>query len=225
MLGSPLAPGAMAELHHVARDGVPGVCKRIRADQRTNPAFRSLLAIEAEALRRVRHDAAIRLLDAGCGWLVLERAEHPVDVHPPTDEPGLAGLLHRLLEVLDAAHGQGIVHRDVKASNVLWTARGWVLADWGAARIDGIPDPAPGVGPIEAMPPERLAGGPATPETDRYAVGVLGWQLATGALPFPERRWEALLASHARGLPPFRPQFDVSRGFEDRIRELLLPVV
>lgn len=211
----------MAELHAVERDGVEGVLKRIRADQATNPAFRALLAIEAEAGRRIRHDAAITLLDAGDGWLVLERAAHTAEAEPPSDEPTVTTLLQRLLDVLAAAHALGVVHRDVKASNVLHTRRGWVLGDWGASRIDGIPDPAPAVGPIEAMPPERLAGDPAAPWTDRYAVGVFGWWLTTGALPFPERRWADLLASHGRGLPPFRPRFAVSPELETQIRRLL----
>jgi serine/threonine protein kinase len=206
----------MGGLWLAARDGQEGVLKEVRADQSTNPAFQVLLERETEALRRLRHPAVITLLDAGPGWLVVERAQHSAAERPPQDAGQLQALLDRVEEALADAHACGIVHRDIKASNVLWTARGWVLADFGAALLQGLPDPAPGLGSPPWMSPERLAGAPATPASDLYSLGILGWELATGSVPYPAR-WEELLAAVARGLPPFRPRYPVPDALQARI--------
>lgn len=209
----------MAEVHAATRGGVAGVLKRIRPDQATNAAFVALMAREAEALRRVRHDAVVRLLDAGPGWVVLERG---TELPSPASWDEVRAVVARVLAALAEAHGAGVLHRDVKAGNVLATSRGPVLADWGAARVAGLPDPARALGTPAAMAPERLRGEAATAASDVWAAGALGWELATGAPPFPGARWEEVLASHARGLPAFAPRFPVPDQGE-WLRGLLAP--
>jgi serine/threonine protein kinase len=206
----------MGGLWLVEQRGQEGVLKEVRADHAGNPAFQVLLERETEALRRLRHPAVIVLLDAGPGWLVVERAQFSAAERPPQDAHGLQELLGRVGQALEHAHARGIVHRDVKASNVLWTHRGWVLADFGAARIEGLSDPAPGLGSPPWMSPARLAGAPATPADDLHALGITAWELATGSVPYPSR-WEELLAAVERGLPPFRPRYPVPEALQDRI--------
>jgi serine/threonine protein kinase len=207
----------MGGLWLAERDGQEGVLKEVRQDQAGNPAFQVLLERETEALRRLQHPSVITLLDAGPGWLVVERAQHSATERPPQDAQQLQELLDRVEQALSLAHTRGIVHRDVKASNVLWTGSGWALADFGAARLQGLPDPAPGLGSPPWMSPARLAGAPATPPDDLYALGITAWELATGSVPYPAR-WEELLAAVARGLPPFRPLYPVPEALQDRIR-------
>lgn len=214
-MGDEIGRGAMSVASLVERDGVIGVAKQIRPDQRGNPAFLALLRVEVEALRRVVHPAVIRLLDHGDDWLVLERAH----AAPPVDA---VALVERVAEALRACHAAGVVHRDPKLENVLWTERGWVLADFGAARIDGWPDPAPALGTPSAMAPERLRGEPASPASDAFALGVLAWTLLTGAPPYPDR-WDALLLAHAAPLPPLRPRSPAEEALVERVHRWLDP--
>jgi serine/threonine protein kinase/tetratricopeptide (TPR) repeat protein len=141
-------------------------------------------------------------------------------------------LVRQLCEGLHAAHEAGIIHRDLKSANVLLvrapsgaTPRA-VITDFGLARLVGeepvTPVEQPGtrlVGTPAYMAPEQLTGGPITPATDVYALGIILFELLTGARPFQgedarstatqrlhtpapsprelrpelERRWEALL--------------------------------
>lgn len=175
------------------------VCKRIRSDQATNPVFVHQARVEAEALRRLEHPAILRSCGASGDGIWLERGE-PLPPGPPAS---VDAVLAALADALRAAHVAGVVHRDVKAGNLLRVPRGVVLADFGCARIDGWPDPAPGLGSPEAMSPQRLAGAPATPADDWWSLGVLAYGWYAGEAPFPSRRWDELRAQVDRGPPPW----------------------
>lgn len=203
-----LARGAMSEVWvDPARPGL--VYKRIRADQVTNPVFVHQQRVEATALAAVAHPGVLRLVEVDAGGLWLERGA-PASRPAPADRPAL---LDHLADALRAVHAAGVVHRDVKASNLLWVPRGGgtlVLADFGCARVDGLPDPAPALGSPEGMSPSRLAGAPATPTDDWWALGALAWTWLTGEAPFPSRRWAEVRALHARGLPLLPPDADAA---------------
>jgi serine/threonine-protein kinase len=211
-----LATGAMAEVRRVVRGGRDAVLKRIRADQAANRVFQALLETETAALQRlIEVPEVVRLLDAGPGWLVLERAD---PLGPVAGWDQARPVLDAVGRALTAAHAAGIVHRDVKRANVLRTARGPVLADFGAARIEGRPDPAPALGSPEAFAPERLRGEPATAASDRFAYGVLAWELVTGAPPWVGTRW----ADHLARAEPVAPDVVPERVVR-WLRALLAP--
>jgi serine/threonine protein kinase/class 3 adenylate cyclase/tetratricopeptide (TPR) repeat protein len=98
-------------------------------------------------------------------------------------------ILRQLLSALEYAHGQGIVHRDVKPANLLLEPDGHVkLADFGVARIQGA-GVTPGtrgsvVGTLNYMSPEQVRGQPVDVRTDIFAAGVVFYQLLTGRMPF-----------------------------------------
>ena len=86
-----------------------------------------------------------------------------------------------LLAGLDAVHHAGIVHRDVKPSNVFVLPQRAVLADFGIARAQAETSPDPSSdGTPGYQAPEQLTGGPVTPRTDLYAVGVVLYEAFTG---------------------------------------------
>src|SRR5262245_32152751 len=109
-----------------------------------------------------------------------------------------------LLAALECVHGHGLVHGDVKPSNVLEGGRGAggpriKLGDLGLARR---PRASPGrgrlTGTLHYAAPERIAGGPTDGRSDLYSLGVLLYEAATGSLPFDEADPAAALAWHLR---------------------------
>jgi eukaryotic-like serine/threonine-protein kinase len=102
-------------------------------------------------------------------------------------------------EAIDAAHAGGVVHRDIKPANLLFNERGDLeVADFGIARaIDdtaGMTMAGTVMGTAGYLAPEQARGEPATPASDRYALGVVAYELLTGGRPF-ERGSETAEAS------------------------------
>jgi serine/threonine-protein kinase len=112
---------------------------------------------------------------------------------------------------LEAAHAAGVVHRDVKASNIAFTGglRTAKLLDFGIAKLLS-PDPAHPwlttvghrIGTPNIMAPEQFLGGPIDARTDVYALGVLLYRLLTGRPPFEERNLAALTRQHLEDPAP-----------------------
>ncbi len=100
----------------------------------------------------------------------------------------VADVLMQTLSALDHAHRQGIVHRDVKPENIMITRDGIVkVTDFGLARAYAdaqITEAGMVTGTVQYLAPEQLQGEPADPRTDLYALGIVGFELLTGSLPF-----------------------------------------
>jgi hypothetical protein len=110
-----------------------------------------------------------------------------------------------------AAHGAGIVHRDIKPGNVMLTraAPGVRVLDFGISKLTG--DDAHGpvtetrhvIGTPGYMAPEQiLRSAEVTPAADVYSLGIVLFEVVTGALPFAGRSSGAMLEAHLRELPP-----------------------
>jgi eukaryotic-like serine/threonine-protein kinase len=96
--------------------------------------------------------------------------------------------LAQTAEALDRAHANGIVHRDVKPANLLLDREGNVhVSDFGIASASGsdmLTEPGTVLGTAGYISPEQARGEPATPASDRYALGVVAFELLTGRRPF-----------------------------------------
>jgi serine/threonine-protein kinase len=120
-----------------------------------------------------------------------------------------------VLSALSAAHGEGILHRDVKPGNVLITTEDVPkVADFGIAKTaDAAATTATLTGELLATPaylaPERLAGEAASPASDLYAVGVLLYEALAGQTPYPARTPAELLHAISEGnAEPLRARRD-----------------
>lgn len=127
---------------------------------------------------------------------------------------------------LAAIHRAGLVHRDVKAQNVMREQGGRiVLMDLGAGSELATPAEGPLAGTPLYLAPEILAGGTATPRSDLYSVGVLLFFLTTGTYPHVERSLSALREAHcarrARRLRDVRP--DLPERFIQVVERALAP--
>jgi|GEM_PF-3071068 len=100
-------------------------------------------------------------------------------------------LLAQVADALHYAHGRGVIHRDLKPSNILVTAEGQpAILDFGVAKLTSTEDHGATlagavVGTPEFMAPELFESRPATPSSDVYSLGLLGFMLMTGQMPYP----------------------------------------
>ncbi|MFZ0667638.1 MAG: serine/threonine-protein kinase, partial [Acidimicrobiales bacterium] len=122
-----------------------------------------------------------------------------------------AALLSPVASALDAAHGAGLVHRDVKPANVLVDARPGrpehvYLSDFGlskrAAAAAGLTGSGQFMGTAEYAAPEQINGRPVSGQADQYALACVAYQLLTGVTPFQRDQGMAVLFAHMSEPPP-----------------------
>lgn len=194
-----LGRGAMAEV----RDGWdlklsrPVAIKLLDPALTARPESRPRFEAEARAAAQLtgRHVVVVHDFGEhdGLPFIVMERlpgvslADHIA--RGPLPSGFVRAVLFGVLDALAEAHRVGILHRDVKPGNVLFTASGEPkLADFGIAKTAGAAYTRTGevVGSMAYMSPERLTGKPATVADDLYSVGVVGYEALSGRRPFPQ---------------------------------------
>ena len=154
---------------------------------------------EVKLAASLNHPNIVHVYDVGEAegvlWYTMEfvdgvpLSQYLVKGQPLTDMGFLYSVFSQLCEALDHAHGQGILHRDVKPENVLVATDGTVkLFDFGLARAadQGFGEQSLLLGTPHYMAPEQLSGGAITAATDAYALGVLLYRLVAGEVPFRE---------------------------------------
>src|ERR687885_2365748 len=115
----------------------------------------------------------------------------------------------QIAEALQAAHEQGMIHRDIKPHNILVTDSGHVkVADFGIARAaeaTTISDLGEILGSVKYMSPEQAMGEAVGPASDLYSLGVVFYEMLTGRVPFEAETPEDVPIRHAVA-PPLRPK-------------------
>lgn len=193
-------------------------------------ADRLRLQLEARVAQEVSHPNVCRVHDLG------EYGEHTYLSMEYVDGESLGSILRRqvgglsqqeklsiayqLCAGLQAIHNAGVVHRDLKPTNVLIGGQGRVvISDFGLADIgSGAPDPRSGT--WRYMAPEQLSGEGVSARSDLYALGVVLFELFSGQHPFKARFPDELIEEQLR-VPVFPPGFD--REIERVISLCLLP--
>ncbi|OHB66746.1 MAG: hypothetical protein A2V70_09970 [Planctomycetes bacterium RBG_13_63_9] len=194
---------------------------------------------EIRALASLDHRRLVRALDAGHDgnvyYLVTEfvpggdlrklvRAEGRLDMKTA------ANIIYQVAEGLEHAHGQGIIHRDVKPANVLVTPEGEAkLSDLGLARpleADAETDPRFGrvVGTADYLSPDQVKSPwEPTPAWDIYSLGCTLYYAVTGKVPFPGGSTGDKARAHCdlRPLDPRRLNKGLSNEFVDMMADMM----
>jgi serine/threonine protein kinase len=162
---------------------------------------------EARAAAMLRHPGIITVHDVvtddGRPWIVMELVEGrsladclsedgPLPVHRAAE------IAIKVIEALDSAHQQGVLHRDVKPGNIMLDGDRVVLTDFGIAVIDGataLTGTGQLIGSPEYIAPERIDGREANHAADLWAVGITLYGMVVGRTPFHRTDTSATLSA------------------------------
>ena len=182
--------------------------KVLPAQHALTPGFSERFVREAHAIAQLNHPNILPVIDFGqegdlsyivmklvTGGTLKDRLGQPLDLTET------ARLIEQIAAALDHAHGRGILHRDVKPSNVLLDEGDWVqLADFGLAKIvagdEGLTASGIGSGTPAYVSPEQGQGLPVDHRTDIYALGVILYEMVTGQLPYTAENPMAVVFKH-----------------------------
>ncbi|GAA0323942.1 Stk1 family PASTA domain-containing Ser/Thr kinase [Kineococcus aurantiacus] len=178
--------------------------KVLRADLAHDPVARARFVREAKSAARLAHPGVVAVLDQGVdheggdetAYLVMELVDGRTLRDVVLDEGTLSAgealsVAGDVLDALAEAHRKGVLHRDVKTANVLVAHDGRVkVADFGLARAASASGQSTTVGmgdlmgTAEYLAPEQLENGEPNARSDVYGVGVMLYEMLTGAPPF-----------------------------------------
>ena len=231
---SALGAGGMGEVWK-ARDTR---LDRFVAIKASHSRFSERFEREARAIAAVNHPHVCSLYDVGPDYLVMEYVEGEW-LHGPVSIARALVLADQILDALDAAHRKGFVHRDLKPGNILLTAAGVKVLDFGLARIEHAPTvdsrshvetqavalTADGsiLGTLPYMSPEQVEGHDADARSDIFAFGVVLYELIAGTQPFTGKTQANLVASILKEEPRqlFEMQPHIPRGLAEVVRTCL----
>ncbi len=216
--GETLGHGGVGEVlaGHDQRLGRDVAIKIVRPDMAQLPGVAERFENEAQMAARLVHPHIVAVFDFGVDhgvpFLVMERLSGRTLADALAAGPlafdEVWELGHQVLDAVRAAHGAGMLHRDIKPRNVLDAGpAGWKVGDFGIAKSTDMGADAglTGTGLVVGTPaylaPERLAGAAATVASDIYGVGLVLYQALTGRPPFPTGLGLAQLAAAVTSPP------------------------
>ena len=174
--------------------------KQVRRGAAADLRARRRFQREARAAAQLSHPAVVHVYDVVAtddgDWIVMELVEGETLAQRLRGGPlaleETVRIARDVAEGLAAAHGKGIVHRDLKAENVMVTPSGQVkVLDFGIAKLVGegtaeesLTDLGAVVGTVRAMSPEQAMGRTVGPPSDLFSLGTLLYEMTTGSSPF-----------------------------------------
>jgi tRNA A-37 threonylcarbamoyl transferase component Bud32 len=203
--------------------------KVMRQEVLTDETGRRRFENEARTIARLDHPHIVHIHEVG--RTPEGQPYHVMPVFPrghlgkrnlTRDESRIREILEALLSALAYAHSRGIVHRDVKAENVLFDeAERPMLTDFGIALRRGygsrVTTAGVAVGSTAYMAPEQARGTDVDLRADLYSLGVLAWEMLTGSLPYKAEDGLSMALKHVQDpIPRLPPHLAQWQRFFDR---------
>ena len=217
-----LGRGAMAEVYRafhptLERDVAIKVIHRHLAE---DPDFVERFRSEAKIIATLRHPGIVQVYDFEVEdnntlFMVMEyvpgeslsqflAAIHQEGKHLTLGQ--IINLFRPMLEAVAYAHSRGIIHRDLKPANVLLNSEGRpILADFGLSKIikaERLTQSGPIIGTPAYMSPEQGSGRPGDERSDIYSLGIILYEMTTGAPPFESGSPISIILKHLEEPPP-----------------------
>jgi serine/threonine protein kinase len=199
-LENELARGGMGIVYrgvHTVFEEVVAI-KAIFPELTLNPELRARFVNEAKIQRRLQHPNIVQirefLIEQGRFYIVMELIEGETlaqrlkRLAAPLPAHEALGIFRQALQGLGFAHTQGVIHRDMKPSNIMLTREGVAkLTDFGIARavgVAGLTRTGMVLGTPSYMAPEQVQGHQVDKRSDIYALGVTLYEMVAGRVPF-----------------------------------------
>ena len=194
--------------------------KVIRPELAGNPSILHRFKQELILARKITHRNVIRIYDLGVAertrFITMEFIEGRdlaslLEERKYTPEEAVE-ILSQVCAALEAAHAEGVVHRDLKPQNIMIEDAGRVVVmDFGLARsmeATGMTQAGTVMGTPTYMSPEQVKGLPADERSDLFALGIIFYQMLTGEVPYKADTMLATMALRTQGPPPPPIQLD-----------------
>jgi serine/threonine protein kinase len=231
----PLGEGAMGIVFEATRenDGESVALKVLRPELSTDAVYRQRFVHEARAAGEVHHKHLVPIVDAGeadgRSYLAVAFVRGPtleqrLAADGPLPVADVVRIVAHVGSALDALHRAGIVHRDVKPSNIMLDAGGAAfLTDFGLAKgraYTVLTRPGMVMGTLDYLAPELFRGVEATPTSDVYALGAVAYECVAGRSPFADTSMFEIASAHLNRTPD-----DPTVGREDAAPGMALAIL
>jgi len=215
-----LGRGGMSIVYNAVHTSLnrPVAVKMLNHELALDERFRASFQQEARVIAGLSHENIVQVYDTEQAYatyfIMMEfiagtSLTKLIEASGQLPESQVRDILIQMCRALSFAHRHGIVHRDVKPSNVIMTPDGRVkLMDFGLARVQAAepkPEDEEVVGTVEYMSPEQIRGLGVDRRADIYALGIMAFEMLSGDVPFPAKNpYDVLRAHVAEPLPPLR---------------------
>ena len=194
--------------------GEPVALKVVTTELSQDDVFLRRFRREVKAAQKIEHPNVVPVLDDGVegGLPYLVQRLIPggsladrVQQSGPLSLEQAVRLLAGAAAGIDALHGAGLVHRDIKGANILLEGETPYVSDFGLAKdsqASNLTRPGQALGSLDYMSPEQIRGEDVSPATDIYALGCVMFEVLTGTPPFGGRPSMRVLFAHLQEPPP-----------------------
>lgn len=195
-----------------------------------DPDFLERFRTEAKHAAMINNDGIANVYDygedEGSAYLVMELVPGEslssiLEREKTLPEQQVISIIAQTALALDAAHREGLVHRDIKPGNLLITPDGSVkITDFGIARVANqasLTQTGQVMGTVQYLAPEQATGKPASASGDIYSLGIVAYEALSGRRPFKGENQMAIAMAQINETPPPLPE-----GLDPRLVRLVL---